>query len=311
LPIETRLTLKQLRAFAAVYRLGRLSTAAEELGVTQSAVSVLIRQIEETLKTPLFDRTTRSLVPTQAAEDAFGVAERILQDVKALGSNFRDLTEGGRGRVRIAATPATAAALLPATVRRFARRYANIGLVIDDCAPNQFLSHIQSERADFGIGTPPPEGSDFEARILLEDEMQLVCAEDHRLASRPFVRWTDLGGEPLIVFRPGYGVRQLIETTLHKVGVEPVVAHEVGFLSTAAWMTASGLGVTILPRALAGLEERHGLALRPLVEPTVMRTIALVTKKGRSQSPSARLFIDMLAQDFASAARSRRSRIRA
>jgi DNA-binding transcriptional LysR family regulator len=303
--IETQLTLKQLRAFAAVYRHGKLASAAEELGVTQSAVSVLIRQTEETLNTRLFDRTTRSLVPTQAAEEAFGIAERILLDVKTLGSNFRDLTEGGRGRIRLAATPATAAALLPATVRRFALRYTNIGLVIDDCAPNQFLSHIQSERVDFGIGTPPPEGSDFEARILLEDRMQLVCAEDHPLASGSDVRWADLKGVPLIVFRPGYGVRQLIESTLHKAGIVPAIAHEVGFLATATWMAASGLGVTILPTALAELEAWRGIALRPLVEPTVMRTIALVTKKGRSLSPSCRLFIDMLTEDLQAQASSR------
>ena len=296
--LETQLTLKQLRAFVAVYRRGKLAAAAEELGVTQSAVSVLIRQTEITLNTRLFDRTTRSLVPTQAAEDAFGIAERILQDVHTLGSNFRDLSEGSRGRVRLAATPATAAALLPATIRRFARRYTNIGLVIDDCAPNQFLSHIQSERVDFGIGTPPPEDSDFNVRILLEDQMHLVCADDHPLALRSEVRWADLRGEPLIVFRPGYGVRQLIESTLHKAGIVPTIAHEVGFLSTATWMAASGLGLTVLPTALAKLEARQGVTLRPLVEPVVMRTIALVTRKSRSLSPSCRLFIDMLVEDF-------------
>ncbi len=296
--LESQLTLKQLRAFVAVYRLGKLASAAEQLGVTQSAVSVLIRQTETTLNTRLFDRTTRSLVPTQAAEEAFGIAERILQDVKTLGSNFRDLNEGGRGRVRLAATPATAAALLPATIRRFARRYANIGLVIDDCAPNQFLSHIQSERVDFGVGTPPPENSDFNARVLLEDQMHLVCADDHPLASQKEIRWADLRGEPLIVFRPGYGVRQLIEATLHKAGIEPTIAHEVGFLSTATWMAASGLGLTVLPRALASLEARQGTAVRPLVEPVVMRTIALVTRKGRSLSPSCRLFMEMLEDDF-------------
>jgi DNA-binding transcriptional LysR family regulator len=103
---------------------------------------------------------------------------------------------------------------------------------------------------------------------------------------------------PLIVFRPGYGVRQLIESTLHKAGIVPAITHEVGFLATATWMAASGLGVTILPTALAQLEAWRGIALRPLSEPPVMRTIALVTKKGRSLSPSCRLFIDMLTEDL-------------
>lgn len=296
--VEIHLTLKQLRAFAAVFRRRKLAAAAEELGISQSAVSVLIRQAEETLGTRLFDRTTRSLVPTPAAEDAFGVAERILQDVQTLSSNFRDLSEGERGRVRIAATPATAAAFLPRTARRFSHRYANVGLVINDCAPNQFLQHIEAERVDFGLGTPPPEGTEFASRVVHEDNIALVCARDHPFARRDSVRWAELAGETLIVFRPGYGVRQLIESTLLKTGIDSAITHEVGFLATAAWMAASSLGVTILPRALAHLEARSDLAIVPLVEPALTRTIALITKKGRSLSPPCRLFSEMLIEDM-------------
>jgi DNA-binding transcriptional LysR family regulator len=297
--IESQLTLKQLRAFVAVYRLGKLASAAEELGVTRSAVSVLIRQVEETLNTRLFDRTTRSLAPTRAAEDVFGIADRILRDVATLGSNFRALSEGSRGRVRLAATPGTAMALLPRTARRFSRRYANIELILDDCAPDQFLQLISSERVEFGIGVPPPARSEFETLLLLEDRMQFVCARDHPFVARAMVRWSDLSGLPLIVFRRGYGVRQLIDNTLLKVGLTPSIAHEVGFFSTATWMTASGMGVTILPTALARLYLHGGLVMKPLVEPEVTRAIALVSKKGRSLSPTARLFIEMLVDDLA------------
>ncbi|MCT7374124.1 LysR family transcriptional regulator [Chelativorans salis] len=300
--IENQLTLKQLRAFAAVYRRGRLASAAEELGVTQSAVSVLIRQVEETLNTRLFDRTTRSLVPTRAADEAYGIAERILQDVATLGSNFRDLSEGNRGSVHLAATPATAMTLLPKTAQRFSRRYANIKLVLDDCAPNQFLPNILSERVEFGIGIPLSVGSEFNAEPILEDSMQIVCAHDHPFAAAKEVRWAELRGVPLIVFRPGYGVRQMLDSTLAKVGIEPHIAHEVGFLDTAAWMAAGGLGVTILPNEMARLRAHEGLAIRPLVEPVVTRTVAIVTKRSRSLSPPCRLFLDMLREDIGEAA---------
>ncbi|MBO6719216.1 MAG: LysR family transcriptional regulator [Rhizobiaceae bacterium] len=292
--IESQLTLKQLRAFASVYRLGKLSAAAEELGVTQSAVSVLIRQVEETLNTRLFDRTTRSLAPTAAAEEAFGIAERILQDVATLGSNFRDLSEGSRGRVRLAATPGTAMTVLPETARRFSRRYTNIEFVLDDCAPNQFLPLISSERVELGIGVPPHAAAEFDSEPILEDRMVIVCARDHPFAALEQVRWTDLRDVPVIAFRYGYGVRQLLEATAGKMGFEPRIVHEVGFLFTAAWMAASGLGVTILPAALARLQVDTGLITRPLVEPEVTRVLALITKKGRSLSPACRLFVGVL-----------------
>src|SRR5688500_12166907 len=114
-------SLRQLRAFRAVYQLRKLSAAAEQLSITQSAVSVLIRQLEEGLGARLFDRTTRSLRPTPAAAEAIAVAERILRDVDSLGAGLRDLAALRRGRVSLAVTPTLGEILLPPVVRRFAQ----------------------------------------------------------------------------------------------------------------------------------------------------------------------------------------------
>ena len=83
-------TLRQLRAFLAVYQMRQLSAAAQKLFVTQSAVSMLIRQLEEGLGTRLFDRTTRSLKPTAAAEEMLSTVERVLRDVDSLSADFRE-----------------------------------------------------------------------------------------------------------------------------------------------------------------------------------------------------------------------------
>ena len=92
-------TLRQLRAFLAVYQMRQLSAAAQKLFVTQSAVSMLIRQLEEGLGTRLFDRTTRSLKPTAAAEEMLSTVERVLRDVDSLSADFRELSTLERGRV--------------------------------------------------------------------------------------------------------------------------------------------------------------------------------------------------------------------
>src|SRR3954453_17657804 len=109
-------SVRQLRAFRAVYLLRKLSAAAEQLAITQSAVSVLIRQLEEGLGTRLFDRTTRSLRPTAAATEAVVVAERILRDIDSLGAGLRDLSALRRGRVSVAVTPTLGEILLPGAV---------------------------------------------------------------------------------------------------------------------------------------------------------------------------------------------------
>jgi len=293
-----QLTLKQIRAFAAVYRAGQLSAAARDLHVTQSAVSVLIRQIETVLGAQLFDRTTRSLVPTSAGEHAIGIAERILNDIKALDHSINDLQHLERGTVRLTATPATGMALLPETVRRFGQDFPAVSLLVDDCAPNQFLSNIREEKVEFGVGAPPRETGEFTSRFIHEDQLCLICPNAHRLAGKTEVTWSDLDNEPLILSRRDYGVRDLVEATLQRAGVQPVLAAEVGFLSTATWLAASGIGVGILPEKLARLFFTEKIVVRRLNAPRILRPTAVVVKKGRSLSASSERFVQMLEEDL-------------
>lgn len=293
-----KLSIKQIRAFVAVYRLRRLAAAAEQLSVTQSAVSVAIRQIETALDVRLFDRTTRTLEPTSAAHEAIGLAERILLDIEMFGTGIRQLGERKRGRVGVAVTPAVAAALLPSTVRKFTERYPAIRLSIDDCAPDQFLPRIAGEQVEFGVGSPEAGSSDLELQHLLHDRLCLVCSTDHPFASRRQVRWKDLQGMPVIAVRPGYGVRRLIDSVAGRAGVSLTIAHEVGFISSALWMAASGLGVSIWPAALVRHLVGEQLVLRPLVAPIVERPIYIVLKRGRSLSPASQTFVDLLRSEL-------------
>src|ERR1700761_5418438 len=135
-------TIRQLRAFVAVYQLRKLSAAAEQLFVTQSAVSMLIRQLEEGLGARLFDRTTRSLQPTAAGTEMLAAAERVLRDVDSLSASFGELSGLQRGRVCLAITPTLASFLMPAAIRRFGSAHPQVRIVVDDCAPDQFISRI-------------------------------------------------------------------------------------------------------------------------------------------------------------------------
>ena len=293
------LTMKQLRAFVAVYRLRKLTAAAERLSVTPSAVSVLIRQIEESLDVRLFDRTTRSLEPTAAADETIGSAERILQEVALLEAGCHDLGERRRGRVHLAVTPAVGMALLPKTVRAFKLTYPDIRVIIDDCAPDQFLSRILTDQAEFGIGTPEDAGDEIEIHTLIDDQMCVVCATNHPLALRRAVRWTDLASVPLIAVRArGYGVRRIIDQVAGKAGLSLNIVNEVNFLASALWMVSSGLGMSILPSALFVQSHFDNLIALPLVRPKVSRAISLVTRRGRSLSPACQSFTEMLVHDL-------------
>jgi len=287
-------TIRQLRAFLAVYQLRKLSTAAQRLFVTQSAVSMLIRQLEDGLDTRLFDRTTRSLKPTAAAEQMMVTVERILRDVDSLSADFRELAALERGRVTLAITPTLAGFLLPDAIRAFAEKHPGVRVLVNDCAPDQFISRIIGEHVDFGIGTPERPGAEVEVQRFMRDHLALVCRIDHPLAKARVVRWSDLGGHPVITVRPGYGVRPLIDGTAADRGVALDVVNEVSFLSTAIWMTAAGMGASIMPSAFARAEADPSLVIKILSAPRVARDISIVTKRGHSLSAAARAFIEAL-----------------
>jgi DNA-binding transcriptional LysR family regulator len=287
-------TIRQLRAFLAVYQLRKLSTAAQRLFVTQSAVSMLIRQLEDGLETRLFDRTTRSLKPTAAAEQMMVTVERILRDVDSLSNDFRELATLERGRVTLAITPTLAAFLLPEAMRAFNEQHPKVRVLVNDCAPDQFISRIIGEHVDFGIGTPERPGTEVEVQRLMRDHLALVCRNDHPLAKARVVRWSDLGGHPVITVRPGYGVRPLIDGTAAEAGVALDVVNEVSFLSTAIWMTAAGMGASIMPSAFARAEADSSLVIKVLSAPRVARDISIVIKRGHSLSAAARAFIEAL-----------------
>jgi DNA-binding transcriptional LysR family regulator len=291
-------TLRQLRAFLAVYQLRQLSAAAQKLFVTQSAVSMLIRQLEEGLGTRLFDRTTRSLKPTAAAEEMLSTVERVLRDVDSLSADFRELSTLERGRVTLAITPTLAALLLPDAIRVFSEQHPKVRVLVNDCAPDQFISRILGEHVDFGIGTPERPGPEVETQRLMRDHLALVCRTDHPLAKARVVRWSDLGRHPVITVRPGYGVRPLIDGTAAAAGVVLDVVNEVSFLSTALWMTASGMGASIMPSAFARAAGDPSLVIKVLSAPRVVRDISVVTKRGHSLSAAACSFIDVLKQSL-------------
>ena len=287
-------SLRQLQVFRAVYQLRKISAAAEQLALTQSAVSMVLKQMEEGFGVRLFERSTRSLRPTPAADEALVAVERILRDVVSLGSGLRELSELRRGSVSVAVTPTLGEIVLPPALERFGRAHPGIRVLVDDCSPDQFVSRITGEQVDFGIGTPEGAAADVETTPLISDQLALVCRNDHPLAVKSSVRWADLQGHPVITVRPGYGIRPLIDRSAAAAGVSLEVAAEVSYLSTALWMVEAGQGMAIMPSAYA--RERHArqLVVHKLTRPTVSRDIAIVTKRGRTVQAAAQAFIEEL-----------------
>lgn len=135
-------TVRQLRAFMAVYETGNMSAAADLLALTQPAVTLLVRELEQKLEVSLFDRTTRVLQRTEAAPEAYAYAERVLNDLMEMNTSLSGLASGRRGRIHIAATSTLAQTLLPPVIAEFKERFPDVRVTIDDCSPGEFVDVI-------------------------------------------------------------------------------------------------------------------------------------------------------------------------
>lgn len=291
--MRTTPTVKQLRAFEAVYRTGKIATAAAELALTQSAVSMLLKQLESKLGLTLFDRTTRALHRTDAGHALAATAQRLLGELDGLAGELRQQV-GSHGKVRLAVTPAVAQALMPRALRRLQEESPGIRVVMDDCAPDQFVASILAERVDFGVGILDQEHPELTSETLLREQLMLVAQPGHPLAgTRGTVRWSALAGHALILVKPGYGIRRRIDQAAAQAGVTLEVVHEVSLYATALAMAREGLGAALLPGSMLG-EESSSLVARRLVGPAVARNVSLVIKRGHSLTTAGRKLLACL-----------------
>lgn len=291
-------SVRQLRAFVAVYHAGQVSAAAEQLALTQPAVTVLLRQLEDKLGVRLFDRSTRALRRTEAAVEALGYAERALAELEALGTSMAELAGARRGRVRIAATSTVAQTLLPGVLRSFLASHPEVKVEIEDLAPSEFVETLLAGRVDFGVGTLHAAVPGLRERVFLEDVLAAVAPAGPGFPAGKPITWKQLAALPLVTVKAGYGVRGRIDAAAESAGVQLRIVHEVSLLTTAVALAESGLGVAVVPSSMLGRGGRGNLVARKLTRPAVPRNVAVIHKQERSLSPAAQAFADLLVREF-------------
>jgi len=287
-------SVRQLRAFAAVYHSGQVSAAAERLSLTQPAVTVLLREFEERLGVKLFDRSTRSLRRTEAAVEAIAYVERALLELEGLGASMAVLAGAKRGKVRIATTSTIAQTLFPPALRGYLDMYPGVHVEMQDIAPTDFVETLLTRRADFGIGTLEAPVPGLREQVFLRDNLVAAAPAGPEFVGGQPITWKQLATLPLVTVKSGYGVRSRIEAAAQSAGVQLHIEHEVSLLSTALAMAANGLGVAVVPGSLLPYGAHAQLVGRKLTRPTVERHTAVVHLAERSLAPAAQAFVDLL-----------------
>ena len=291
------ITLKQLRAFVTVANLGQFTLAADKLGSSQSAVSTLVRQLEQNLNLRLFDRHTRLLRLTQAGMDILPIAARAVADIEGMVESSRELNALRRGKVTMAAGTVQAALMLPQLVHGFNKLHPEIAVELHDVAEKTVLEQVANGSVDLGIGTVPEDDTELMATRMATDEFLVVLHADDPLVKLPELRWTDLADRRLIGPQRGNPIRDRLENELARNGIVLPLGktmQEVALPLTIIGMVEAGLGVAIMTSAVTRLATSMGLVVRTPTEPHIKREVSLIQKRARTLSPAARRFRDYL-----------------
>jgi len=288
------ITSRQLKAFLLTARHQSFSRAAEQLFITQSGMSVLIRELEEQLGFRLFDRTTRRVTLTEFGNRFLPIADRSLVDLEAAAQNIGRSACAASRRLALGAMPLMAGRLLPAAIGEFAKADPGLDIVLHDGDRDKLVAMVTSGELDAALGCfiEPMPGL---RRIALHRFSLMAIqpqAEAVRMA-RP-MRWEDFVGVRLLGMPSQNPVQQLVERTLQRFGRRKPPELVLNYMETIIAMVEARAGVAVIPSFAAPACRSERIAMSPLAEPVVPVDLFQIVDRGRKLPQGTAQFNEFL-----------------
>ncbi|WP_110687511.1 LysR family transcriptional regulator [Salinicola aestuarinus] len=286
-----RLTFRQLQVFQAVYRQQSYSRAAEQLGLTQPAVSAQIRQLEQALEQPLFKYAGKTLHVLPAADALAASAQSIFGQVSSLQMELSELAGTVRGELNIAAV-STAQYVVPHILARFRARYPQVQIRLRVCNRVQALERLAERRDDVVIMGMVPDDPNLVFMPILDNELIPLVWPGHPLASAERPTLEDFARHYLLMREPGSGARTALEefAARERVSLNHVI--ELGTNEAIKQGVMAHLGVAVLPKLAVQLELASGLLASPNIPDfPLRRSWCTVYPKDRYPTPVTELFL--------------------
>ena len=288
--------LSQVEGFLEIARQRNLSRAAEDLLITQPALTARIQALETELGTPLFVRARRGMDLTEAGRAFRPYAERALVALNEGASLLNELGRGGTGELVIGAAPAVSTYVLPGVLVRFTERHPRVRLIVRTGHSEQILEMALRREIDLGL-VRELRHPDIESRTLYDEELVLVTHGAHPLAGRGSIGVEELASVRLIMFDRTSSYYDLTNAFFRQAGIAPSGVMELDNIDAAKQMVGQGLGVALLPTTSVAAELADG-RLQALqldgVEP-IRRRIVTIRRRdlGSPIGPTA-AFLDVL-----------------
>ncbi len=288
------ITLRHLRIFESVARYSSISRAARELHLTQPAVSMQVKQLEEQVGLPLVDQVGRRLVITEAGQElrrhAQAIAARMIELNGAM-DQFRDLE---RGLIRIAVV-STANYFLPRIIAQFSAQHPGVRISLRVANRETVLAALADNHTDLAITGQPPDTLDVVAQNFMENPLVVIAPAGHALSGRSKIAFRRLAEETLVMREPGSGTRAAMERAFSERSLEWRAGCELGTNEAIKQAVQAGLGLAVVSAQTVQLELETGrLAVLQVEGFPIIRHWYVVHRTDKRLSASTQAFRAML-----------------
>ena len=290
--------LTPLRYALAIAEAGHMTRAAERLGVAQPTLSSSLSKLEAELGAAIFHRTGRGVEQTEAGRAFLEEAARAVRSADAGVDAVRRVLGLDQGRLRIGGGATAVGHLLPPVISRFRAEHPGIRFGVREAGSSDIARSLADAELDLGVVTLPirvPGGDELLSVAEAADELLLVVPPGHTLAGRTSFAWSDLVGEPMVMFEAGSAVRRIIDEAAEAAGVSLSVAMELRSIEAITSMVASGIGPGFVSR-FAVPTGSVGLVCG---EGALARTLGVLRRRDGIPSPAGQRFEEMLLEHLA------------
>lgn len=286
--------LRQLYYFKEVAKYQSITRAAEQLHISQPALSKSIMALEEELGTKLLIRTNKTTHITDAGDVVKDYAQKMLGLVDDMRMKLSDLTNLSVGQLYIGLPPFIGSLFFPSVMAKFHHAYPNIKLDITEYGGARVVKSVEEGEFELGVAVLPVNEEVLNVYPIVEEEMMLLVHKSHPLADRKEVDIKDLKDEEFIFYHEEFALNKIIRNHFFiTAGFEPKILFKSSQWDLMSEMVATNLGLSILPQSICNRLFTNDIEIIKL-RPTIMWRLAVITKKGRYISNAGRTFIDFI-----------------
>lgn len=286
---------RNVEIFCDVVAQRSFSRAAETSGVTQSAVSQAVHQLEKHLGATLLDRSMRPFELTEAGQIYYDGCKGILDDFRRIEDAVQKIGDKITGRVRVAAIFSVGLLEMKTWTQQFEAAYPDVELKLEYLHPKEVCDWVLEDKADLGLVSFPKSGSDFSVIPWQGQKMGIVVPDGHPFASRKKISVADLKGEKLVSFSSDLKIRRAIDKWLKAASVSVETVHEFDNIEYVKRAVEIGSGISILPEATVQKEIESGtLHLISIDDAEWVRPLGIIHKKGRTLTSAMAKFVELI-----------------